>query len=175
MNSMKFLAASIVLTIVVLFGCKDNNQESIETQTYEDIVSKLESQTEQDELLKFISIEKKTFNIEVENELEQRIDFTFLIKNLTDDKMKLSYVGYFPNELESYYLSRSKLELNEIDLKPSQLLEATQSVLVLNEEKLSEEQNQFLQNNGHIMYFAISINDKLYYIKVKLDELGLHQ
>lgn len=172
---MKFLAASIVLTIVVLFGCKDNNQESIETQTYEDIVSKLESQTEQDELLKFISIEKKTFNIEVENELEQRIDFTFLIKNLTDDKMKLSYVGYFPNELESYYLSRSKLELNEIDLKPSQLLEATQSVLVLNEEKLSEEQNQFLQNNGHIMYFAISINDKLYYIKVKLDELGLHQ
>jgi len=175
MTSKRFLATVIILSVVTLTGCKETNQESTKTQTYEDILSELESQTRQDELLELISIEKKTFSIDTENELEQRMNFTFSIKNLTDDKMKLSYVGYFPNELESYYLSRSKLELNQVDLKPNQILEASQSVLVLNEEKLSEEQNQFLQNNGHIMYFAISINDKLNYIKIKLDELGLHQ
>ena len=174
MISKRLLATFIILSVVTLTGCKETNQESTITQNYEDIVSEAESQTMQDELLEMISIEKKTFNIAADNELEQRMNFTFLIKNLTDDTMKLSYVGYFPKELESYYLSRSKLELNEVDLKPSQIIEATQSILVLNEEKLSEEQNQFLQNNGHIMYFAISINDKLNYIKVKLDELGLH-
>ena len=126
-------------------------------------------------MLELISIEKTGFNIESENELEQRMNFEFLMKNLTDNKMQISYVGYFPDELESYYLSRSKIELEQVDLKPNQVVNATQSMLVAHEEMLSAKQSQFLQKNGHVMYFAISIDGKLNYVKVKLDELGFQQ
>ena len=175
MTSKRFLATIIILLVVALAGCKETNQEMTNTQTYEDILTELDSPTGQDELLELISIEKTSFNIETENDSERRMNFTFLIKNLTDDKMKISYVGYFPNELESYYLSRSKIELEQVDLKPNQIIDATQSILVTHEKMLSPKQSQFLQKNGHVMYFAISIDGKPNYIKVKLDELGFQE
>ena len=43
MTSKRFLATVIILSVVTLTGCKETNQESTKTQTYEDILSELES------------------------------------------------------------------------------------------------------------------------------------
>ncbi|MEG0472349.1 MAG: hypothetical protein RR588_08445 [Solibacillus sp.] len=175
MKVKNFFVTFIILSTLALYGCKTSERENLNPQTYEQILNELSAEKGKDDYLEFISIEKMDFNIEAENELEQRMNFTFLIKNLTDDNMKVSYVGYFPNELEQYYLSRSKIELEQVDLKPGQIIAASQSMLVQHEKTLSTEQSQFLKDNGHVMYFAISLNDKLYYLNVKLDELGFDQ
>ena len=175
MKSKRHLATFIIVLVITLVGCNKTNQEAAQYPTYEELLIALDSQQGQNKLLQSISIEKMNFNLEAENEIEKRMDFTFLIKNITDEKMKISYVGYFPIELESYYLSRSKIELEQVDLSPNQVVDATQSILVAYEEKLSTIQRQFLQKNGHVMYFAISIDGKLNYVKVQLDDLGFQK
>lgn len=88
------------------------------------------------------------------------MNFDFLMKNLTDDKMKISYVVYFPVELESYYLSRSKIELYQVDLKPNQVVNATQSMLVALEECYLQNKVNFYKKMAMlcILQFLLTAN-----------------
>ncbi|WP_339215812.1 hypothetical protein [Solibacillus sp. FSL W8-0372] len=164
----------ISLLSICISGCVKQNFSGSEQAFYEQVASgvhNLTNPTENKSLQEIIAIKKKTFRIEEENDLEKRLTFQFQVRNLTDQHINIAYIGYFPKELNSYYLSREFVEFRSWQLKPLQTIEATQSMVVQHEDNLPLETREFLKENGHIIYFEFLIDEQPHYIAVDIEAI----
>ena len=164
----------ISLLSICISGCTQKTFSGSEQASYEQVASGIHNLTipaENKDLQEIIAIKKKTFRIEEEDDFEKRLTFQFQVRNLTDQHINIAYIGYFPKELNSYYLSREFIDFRSRQLKPLQTIEATQSMVVQHEDNLPLETREFLKENGHIIYFEFLIDEQPHYIAVDIETI----
>ncbi|MFA1643686.1 hypothetical protein AB5N96_12545 [Chryseomicrobium imtechense] len=173
---MKSLVSFMYLLFVclVLMGCASENQTSdseyIEME-YEDVVKNVnEIDPSNNPIFDLISISITDFQIAEESEIENRLDFSFDIANISDKDIEISYLAYFPKELSQYYLSREKFDTSNGILEKNQLLKASLSTLVKNEDYIEKEEKDFIDQNGQFAYMVVRIDQEDYFLKFSLTE-----
>lgn len=161
----------------LLSGCSNISTSGIEFEDldYTQVTAGIEKlEGEDNPLFDKISMELTDYQVEEENELEKRLEFTFLIKNLTNQDMNFKYIGFFPDELERYYLSRNSFESDERIFEKNFEWEHTASILVQHPENLQDEARHYLTSEGEKIYFAFEIDGDIFYHELTLSDSLAH-
>lgn len=163
----------LLIFVWFLSACSNISTSGIEFEdlAYTQVNTGIEElEGEDNPLLEKISIEMKDYHVEEENDLERRLEFTFLIKNLTNQDMNFKYIGFYPDELERYYLSRNSFESDERIFEKDFEWEHTASILVQHPENLQDEARDYLASEGEKIYFAFEIDGDIFYHELTLSD-----
>lgn len=165
----------LLLSIWILSGCNLVSSNTLFEFTlddsYEDIAENIEKQSDENNpLFDIISIENVKYSYEEVDEFEERFNFSFDLRNLTAETIELEYLGYFPEELEQYYLSSNWIDTANRELEPDQLWTNSYSKLIQHAENLNEEEQVFLKENGHFLYMVFRIDGEKYYAEFSIGQ-----
>lgn len=158
----------LLLSIWILSGCNLVTSNTLSEFTlddsYEDIAENIEKQSDEyNPLFDIIAIENVQYSYREVDDIEERFNFSFDLRNLTANTIELEYLGYFPEELEQYYLSSNWIDTANRELEPDQLWKNSYSKLIQHADNLNEVEQAFLQEHGHVLYMVFRIDDKKYY------------
>lgn len=155
-----------LFTVLLLTACQQEFKPLI---AYDDIAASIAVANSQQQLQQLLTIEATDFTMEEIDDTTQHILFQLQLQNITDAPIELQYVGYFPQLLEGYYSLPNYYAFDTMTIKPQQFINASYNASIDLSYKLTDEQQQFLQQNGHIMYFGFHINGDFYTTAVQLD------
>ncbi|SEO76441.1 hypothetical protein SAMN04488134_11290 [Amphibacillus marinus] len=159
--------------VLLLTACSNKSANAIDFEdlAYEQVIEEIEKlEGEENPLFDKLSIEITDYQIEDENDFERRLEFTFLIKNLTNMDIDFKYIGFLPEELEQYYLSRNSFESDKRIFEKNFDWEHTASILVQHPENLQDDAREYLESKGEKIYFAFEIDGEIFYYEFTLSE-----
>lgn len=171
MHTKLYLLLGIVL--LSLLACSETNEVEFDNSTYDQVIEEIEKlQGEENPLFDKITLElvEDSYYIEDEDDFERRLEFTFIIENITNQDINIKGIGYFPEELEQYFLSRNSIELSEIILEQGFYWDYTQSTIVQHPENLQDDAKAYLESEGEKIYFAFEIDDEIFYAEFVLND-----
>ncbi|WP_067842487.1 hypothetical protein [Amphibacillus sediminis] len=157
---------------LLLTSCNSSNSSEFDELTYTKVNEEIENlEEEENPVFDMLTIEQTYYQIEDEgDDFERRLEIEFIIKNITDKEVTMKYIGFFPDELEQYYLSRNSLIGDEYPLKSNQEWRHSASMLVQYPENLPDDAKEYLESEGEKIYFAFEIDEELYYLEFDLDD-----
>ncbi len=158
----------LLFLIGILVGCSSTNDNS--EITYEEVYDSIKKISNDDNpLFEYISIsDVENYELNKIDELEYDLSFTFTVENITDNDLTVSFIGYVPEPLKSYFLARETFETVDVTLKPGQEMDNSFSVLVLNPNKLGKTAREFLDEYGERLYMHFIIDGENYYYELNI-------
>ncbi|WP_017473667.1 hypothetical protein [Amphibacillus jilinensis] len=171
MHTKLYLLLGIVL--LSLLACSETNEVEFDNLTYDHVIEEIEKlQGQENPLFDKITLEleEDSYYIEDEDDFERRLEFAFLIENITNKDINFRYIGYFPEELEQYYLSSNMFESDERIFEKNFDWEHISSILVQHPENLQDDAKAYLESEGEKIYFAFEIDDEIFYTEFVLND-----
>lgn len=138
---------------------------------YEDVRQKAINMNEGNNPLdEYLDISISKVELNEENEIEKRLNFTLLSENVSGKDLEIDYIAFVPKELRSYFLSRERIEAEDVTLKKGHKIRDSISTLVQHKDNLNEGTNEFLEENGKKLYVYFNINDEEFFLDLPIQE-----